>query len=464
MRLLFLHIILFFSVFFDRLSSQNLIIYGKALGSDRSKHEISLYSYSDLITKNRIKEAVDTIATDGSFSFNLTVNTIQAVELQIGNEIAKLYVQPYFQYSVIFPEKDSINNLNPDIDYKTDLIIYGDSAELNARIIDYNTQFDNFWLKKYKAFVTRKFHFELDSFKLIVNQRYSAVKNSYFKSYVEYSLATIFENTGRAHFILAKDYLLDRPVLYAHYEYMEFFNQFFKNYFQRQAATEMGNQILFSINESADLAMLSAQLKADPILKNDTLRELVILKNLFDLYYVTGFNKQNILTMTEQLLQKTTIKEHRLIAQNILRNFHKLEAGAQAPDFSMLDMNGKINSLADLKGKFVYVIFFSTSADKCLQELKALEKIYLKYKNDVVFVSISVDDSQQKLRLFLQRNNKYNWIFLRSDNSKEVREKYDVKTYPIGFLIGRNGSFLSSPSPLPSEGLEQKLNQLFKRK
>ena len=460
-----MRILLLFSFYFilGYCKCQNVSIIGKALGKGRVGKEICLLRYADLITKTRIKEAVDTIKVDGSFQLKTDVFQVQAVEIQIGNEIAKLYIEPYYQYAVYFPEMDTIQNVNKEIEFRTDLIIYGDSTELNARIIDFNTQFDEFWGKNYESFVTHSVQKDLDSFRLKIRKRYEKVNHKYFKNYVDYSFAVLYENTGMRHLQLARDYFYEKPILYSNYEFMEFFNQFFTQYLKKRFVTENGEILIAYINEQPDLQGLKANLKSDPLLKNDSLAELVILKNLFELYYVPGFSKKNIISLIEEISGTTANKQHQLIGKHILQVIHLLEAGEKAPNFTMRDKNGNFRTLSDFNGKYIYVMFFSMYSTQSIQELRLIEKLNEKHGKDLVFISICVEENRALLLNFLKKNKKYNWIFLQAENCKQVREAYNVKAVPLAFFIGKDGNLLSSPSPLPSEGIEQKLNQIFKR-
>ncbi|HEY1037877.1 MAG TPA: hypothetical protein VGF30_00650, partial [Bacteroidia bacterium] len=127
--------------------AQTSYVVGKA-PSYKGK-EISLHTYSDLITYTTVKESFDTVDASGKFELSTTIKNPQATIVRIENQVAKLYMLTLFKYGVVFPSPDSLEYQNPNTDHSTDLIIIGDSTELNARIIDFNEQFDIFWEKNY---------------------------------------------------------------------------------------------------------------------------------------------------------------------------------------------------------------------------------------------------------------------------------------------------------------------------
>lgn len=443
-------------------AGQNITI--KGVAPTHEGKEIALYRYNDLVTYTQTKEVFDTVDSKGGFELKLDVYYQQAVILKIGNLSGKLYLEPYYQYGIIFPPADSANYSNPNTEQSVDINIMGDSTELNARIIDFNTQFDNFWAKNYKAFVAQRLHQQLDSFQLYCNKRYAKVKNRYFKTYVEYSFASVNENTGRHHNYVAKAYLLDKPVCYTNYEYMEFFNQFFKQYLKSKESSKIGNAMLDIVNEQGNYQALNALLKDDPLLKNDSIRELVILKSMFEFYYYPKYNKEKVSGIIAQIGEQTKNEEHRKIAANMLRFFQKLQAGSPAPAFTLKDAKGKSWALSDFKGKYVYLDFFASWNTESMKEMKKMEQIEKKYGDRIVFISVCMDDSLKAFTEFVKKNPKYEWLFLYGGDDKILKERYDLKTVPDYFFISRDGDLVQSPALRPSEGIELRFKQIFKDK
>jgi len=442
--------------------AQNVTIKGIA-GSHKGK-EISIYLYDDLITKSQTLQSSDTVDARGNFELTLSIKHTQIAVIKTGNLSGTIYVRPNYIYGIIFPEKDTARFIGGGNEQNVSIIINGDSTELNARIIDFNTCFDDFWAKNYKAFLANKAHQKLDSFQLQINKRYEKVNQPYFKTYIEYTFASMNETIGRHHAYLAKRYLLERPINYNNYEYMAFFNQYFNQYIQKQNTTKNGNLILDAINEQGEYKHLNELLKNDATLANDTLRELVILKSLYDLYFVPHYQKAKIKQMLEQLQATSTIKEHKKICFNVLRNLNNMQNGQAAPGFSLPNIKRDIVSLSAFKGRYVYLNFFATWCTDCLQELKKEEQLYKKYNDKVMFVSVCTDDDTLLFKNFLKQNPLYKWTFLYGGKNKSLTEQYNLKSLPIYYLISPDGYLVQSPALKPDEGIEFKFNQVFKIK
>jgi peroxiredoxin Q/BCP len=102
-----------------------------------------------------------------------------------------------------------------------------------------------------------------------------------------------------------------------------------------------------------------------------------------------------------------------------------LKAGDKAPDFSATDQNGKLISLADLKGKKVVLYFYpKDNTPTCTLEACSLrdEHTFLAKKNYVV-LGVSADDEKMHKKFA----TKYELPFsLLADTSMDIIRAYDV--------------------------------------
>ncbi|MGZ4037706.1 MAG: TlpA family protein disulfide reductase, partial [Bacteroidia bacterium] len=207
-------------------------------------------------------------------------------------------------------------------------------------------------------------------------------------------------------------------------------------------------------------------LKNDPLLKNDTLRELVIIRNLWDYYFSPQFDMRQVVDVVEQFRQETKIAAHKKIAENILTIAYKLQPGGKAPGFTATDKGGKEISLSDYKNKYVYLNFFNTKSVNSLNEMPKVMDLVKKYGDKVVFISICTDDSLKAYADYVRANPKYTWSVLYNGVGRTgtAKEAYNVRGVPACFFISNYGTLLQSPAQAPTQGFEFKLKALFKPK
>ena len=448
------------------LSSQNVKIKGKAHDSHKGK-AIHLFAFSDLITYTRGREASDTVDKDGYFELNLQIDHAQLVLLQIENLTGQLYIRPDYVYGITFPEKDPFVDIRGDAEIPVELgIVSGDTTELNTMVIDFNKVYNKVFENAGNQFLNRARVFQkLDTLKLICSFRYKKNKDPYFKSYVEYNIAELNSNATRGKTFLLSNFISNKPVQHNHYEYMAFFNAFFKGYVEAFSTSQVTENIHHLINVKGQYKNVYNFIKQDAALTNDTLRELVLLKSLWDYYYNPQFDNGQVVAVVEQLFEATKIPEHKKIAGNILQAAYKLSIGSAAPDFASVNRAGQTVGLTGFKGRYIYLNFFSTESINSMKEMPKIADLVRKYGDKVSFVSICTDDSLKTYRNYLRANPKYNWTILwNGAKSGSAYEKYSLKGVPAFFFINQYGNLAHSPAKSPTQGFEYKLKAIFKPK
>jgi thiol-disulfide isomerase/thioredoxin len=447
---------------------QNVIIRGYTDQFHFGKQVIA-YTFDDLVTYTKLPRSIDTVSNKGFFELEFDIQTPTKVEIAIGNQSGNMYALPLNYYAVVYPRPDSLYDLNPYATYPAELgFIYkdkNDTNEINSLIINFNREYRDFFVENYQYFVAKKgYNRKLDSFMVSTMKKHETNRFSFFKTWLEYTFAEMNEEALRDKEILAQTYIINRPVLHENFEYMKFFNIYFRQYLKIKSAQRKNSGIIDIINKDADYASLDKNLRNDPLLKNDTLRELVIIKCLFELYFTPEYKKENVRSMLEFAISKTNIAAHKKIITNMLKIILKLSPGSNAPDFLLSNVAGKYFSLKDFKGKYVYLDFMATWCKPCIQEMKEIQDLKKKYGDKVSFVSISVDENEEDLKKFLSKNSKYDWLFLWYGKDKSVKSKYNISAIPTYYFINPEGKLISSPALTPLQGFENVLHQMFDKK
>lgn len=461
-KILFLFLICIHSIFY----SQNIKIKGKAHSSYKGK-KIELLSIQDHITGLRQKEASDTIQTDGYFELNMQSNYTQPVILRINNVIGKLYVSPDFVYGITIPELEQAADYRNDAELEVNIGVIGkDSTELNALIFDYQRVYNSLFLSVGEKYLSRPLIFrKADSLQLICDKRYAKIKNPYFKSYYQYSIASINASVSRGENYLIGNYIQNKAIQYHHAEYMNFFNSCFSGYLKTVASSRKGETLFNIINVKGDYHLLNEFMLAEKTMKNDSLRELVIIKNLWELYYSAEFDPNAVRKIVSDINVETKIEKHREITAHMLGYFNKMQNGSPAPMIKARNKTGGISDLVELKGKWIYLNFFSTKKTESAREMYKIASLKKKMGDRLLFVSICTDDSLSTYTGFIKANPKLDWnIWYNSDKriQKNAKESYFVTGSEAYFLIDNNGYLAQSPALSPSGGIEYKLNSIFK--
>lgn len=129
--------------------------------------------------------------------------------------------------------------------------------------------------------------------------------------------------------------------------------------------------------------------------------------------------------------------------------------GVQSPVFiNYENYKGGQTSLADLKGKYVYLDIWATWCGPCKGEipfLKEVEKTY--HSKNIEFVSISVDELRDHDKWAkMVKENELTGIQLFSDKNweSEFVKDYKISGIPRFILIDPSGKIVSAEAPRPS--------------
>lgn len=147
-------------------------------------------------------------------------------------------------------------------------------------------------------------------------------------------------------------------------------------------------------------------------------------------------------------------------------NLKSLAKGTPSPSFDYENYEGGTTSLADLKGKFVYIDVWATWCSPCKKEIPYLLKVEKEFhRKNIAFVSISVDkkkDHEVWRKMIAEKGLAGIQLFADNDRSSKFYKDYKITGIPRFILIDTEGNIISADAPRPSNPkLVEKLNSLL---
>jgi peroxiredoxin len=122
---------------------------------------------------------------------------------------------------------------------------------------------------------------------------------------------------------------------------------------------------------------------------------------------------------------------------------HKIEKGKPAPDFALIDLEGKKHKLSDYKGQGVFLNFWATWCEPCKKEMPYINNQYHQFKDQGVQVlTVNVGESKLSVGKFAERYQLDIPIVL--DKESQVMNAYGIDPLPITFLINKEGNVVNT--------------------
>ncbi|VAX24317.1 hypothetical protein MNBD_NITROSPINAE01-127 [hydrothermal vent metagenome] len=112
--------------------------------------------------------------------------------------------------------------------------------------------------------------------------------------------------------------------------------------------------------------------------------------------------------------------------------------GKVAPDFTLPALGGGEISLADYKGKIVFINIWATWCAPCREEMPSMQKLYDRFRgDDFEMITISIDKKETDVQAFI---NELGLTFkVALDPTEKTSKEYKTTGVPETYIVGRDG-------------------------
>lgn len=160
--------------------------------------------------------------------------------------------------------------------------------------------------------------------------------------------------------------------------------------------------------------------------------ELAVIVTIFGVIYITG-SQAEVFGRVQQVVLKTGVMN-----AGELDEEEYLEADYE---MSLIDPQGKLLELKELKGKTIFMNYWATWCPPCVAEMPSINSLREKVKDDpnIVFLMISVDREMSTATRWIKRKGFDLPIYMETARTPDI---YETGVVPTTFVISPEGKIV----------------------
>ena len=423
-------------------------------------YNLVFYRYSNHIIPQTEALITLTLDKEGRFDFTFPASEITYLFSDLGRFRAYIYIEPGFAYQLVLPPfepKTQAQKLSPH--FQPEEIPMGIANEeaqaLNRNIFEFNNDFES-QLNTNAVTLFLSGNTKLaEKIETELEEKHTFC-HPFFLSYKNFSYLKLWHMTQRRQERqLILRYYSNSPIQWNLPVYWEAFTTLFSGFLPGKSQINHEKKLIDAFKPNAPFDSIIDLLTTDTLFVQRELAETVTLFNLFESFYDQSMGEETVLTITQSAMITASTPNTREMARQFYLKLSQLRPGTTAPDFTLTDQNGKIKTLQDYSGKFVYLNFIHTQNHASLRDLQTIEQFRKSFRKELSIVSIVLDEHYEAMEAFLNQHKDFDWDFLHFGAAPKVLFDYNIKAVPAYFLIDPEGKLTLSPAPTPEENFTQ---------
>ncbi|MDI3546126.1 MAG: hypothetical protein PWQ43_1437 [Rikenellaceae bacterium] len=454
---------------------QSTTINGNFKGAEG--REIRLYTIQDFITFSDTLLAKAPIDHNGNFSITLKlpkdkiyyayfkVNDIRSNDLYL--EYNKTYNLMFDAFD--FEKYDTYTSFLTRL-YMNFTISNIDTNDLNFKISQLNIILNDFYAHNIKAqveptggIINRIPKAKIDSLNALLLTKFSNYQNNYFNNYLKYSIAEIkLISRSYDRLEIFNEYIWNQRPIYDNVQYMSFFTNYFRDYIINSTKIKT-KDLISNIEWQVNYKALLDSLGKDTLLKNEVIRELVLLENIIGWSNMNLFTRDSLQKLLTQFYNNTKFDEHKLIIKNINKNLfsnYKIDLSK----YPLITEKNDTVFLKHFSTKYILLYFFTSWCGQCIKELTAINEIYPQIKDSLEIIVISADRIPLNYYYFTKDYNFPNLGMYYFNQNYELLEQLKIVVFPQSILIEKSGNIINATMPDIKNGLIEYLFNIAKKR
>ncbi|HPB20600.1 MAG TPA: TlpA disulfide reductase family protein, partial [Bacteroidales bacterium] len=257
------------------------------------------------------------------------------------------------------------------------------------------------------------------------------------------------------------EYIWNQRPIYDNVQYMSFFTNYFRDYIINSTKIKT-KDLISNIEWQVNYKALLDSLGKDTLLKNEVIRELVLLENIIDWSNMKLFTLDSLQKLLTQFYNNTKFDEHKIIIKNINKNlFSKYRIDLSK--YPLITNKNDTIFLKQFTTKYVLLYFFTSWCKPCIKELATINEIYPQIKDSIEIIVISADRIPLNYYYFTKDYNFTNLEIYYFNQNYELLEQLKIVVFPQSILIDKTGNIINATMPDIKNGLIEYLFSIAKK-
>lgn len=408
---------------------------------------IYLTAEKDPISRSLFIVDMDTIAPDGTFKLVANTSKIQQYWIRVNRFKAPIWLEPGREYSISIipvPENKLVDTWqNGGFEYA---FLSLDSTDINQQLSDFDTQYYNFYLDNARFIGTSQLKSKVEAF---LKQQKISDTDSFITIYKEYTLAEMKLSSGFKRDDLYKTHLKNKPVHLENPAYYTFFDLFYSDTFQSYDLQFGGATIANRLKKGMAADSVNILLSQDYFLENDTIRQLVLLKSISEVYANSAYPIESLKKVVSLIVRNPASTQSGEIAKRLDQKLNHELVGNTFADYTATWRPAHVPYQDTLPT--IYLISHDGSLES-EKEAAILKSLQAKYSDFAHFAEIRIGNASQK--------PDRSWSVYYPGNKLEFLDQFEIYRFPHFIWVNGKGKILENGIEKPSEGLETRLYKI----
>ncbi len=404
------------------------------------------------------------VAEDGTFRVEVDLKQTELVTIPLYVYAGFLYVQPNKEYEIKLPPFSALSpaqKLNAYFEPEELMlgVVSKDKNELNRTIRMFDDELDRFINRNFTRIYLRKAQSVGVDFSKQLQQQYGENANSFFQEYMKYRLGFLeFLASPNSLESLQGKYFANGAMAMNNPACVSLFKKLYGSFFDGYLKHKNQLELSKAMAGTSPYKAINALIKHYPAYQNDIFRNRIMVTAAYNSFVRKMMSKPTVLDIFKSVKQQSKNPYNRMLCNDFIAEITHLQKKMKAPNF---DVDGK--TLADYKGKYLYLNFCNTQNYTCQQDLRLMQKLHQQFGKYVKIISLVFDSDIKKYQQFQAKHN-YEWDFLLVEKSGEkLLKEYGVKALPFYVLIDDNGNIIKANAPSPKDNIRSEFIKITRK-